>query len=149
MQSNAMMFMSLSKMLKVMDQRCYEVVKEDHLTKNEMIILMFLSNNKNYDTASDIIKVRGLSKAHVAQSIDSLCKKGYLITCVDYKDRRILHLSIDSSADEIVQKINKQRQYCLKMIFEGFSAQQKKDFMQMVKQVVKNTEKLKEEKNGR
>lgn len=136
---------AFQKIFKLMDQRCYNVVKVDGLTKNEAIILMFLSNHQNYDTASSITKVRGISKAHVAQSIDTLCKKGYLQTCCDLHDRRVQHLVIQEAAKPLVEKLNLERKTYLDTIFTGLSEQQKVDLAKIMQLVVKNSENLKEE----
>lgn len=133
--------MALIRAFKTMDQRCYAAVKEDNLTKNEAIILMFLSNNKQYDTASDIIRIRSISKAHVCQSIDHLCKKGYLSTSSDEKDHRIQHLKIESSANKIVEKLNNERSKFLTTLFEGIDDKQKEQFVCIVKSLIHNTEK--------
>lgn len=138
--------MSLQKVFKKMDLRCYNAVKDYDLTKNEAIILMFLSNNQKHDKASDIIKIRGISKAHVCQSVDSLCKKGFLKTTCDKKDRRIQHLIIQESALDIVRKLNHERNSYFETIFYGLNERQKNDFIEMVKQVIKNSNELKEEK---
>lgn len=145
-ENNGNLLISLHKVFKIMDMRCYNAVKNYELTKNEAIILMFLSNNKNYDTAREIIKIRGLSKAHVCTSIDSLCKKGYLATHVDQNDRRIQHLTIQSSAEEIVKILNSERNSYLEAIFDGVNEQDLASFINMMKQIIKNTENLKEEK---
>lgn len=144
--NNGILLMSLSKVFKMIDQYCYNVVKDDHLTKNEAIILMFLSNHPHFDTASDIIRIRGLSKAHVAQSVDSLCQKKYLETCVDQKDHRIQHLHIHSSAYHLIEKLNRERNKHLTVLFEGMSQEEKVLFMKMIGQIVENTKKFKEVK---
>ena len=44
-------------------------VAEAHgLTRNEVDVLLFLANNPGYDTARDIVELRGLTKSHICQS---------------------------------------------------------------------------------
>ncbi len=67
------------------------------LTKNEVDVLLFLANNAPYDTAKDIVELRGLSKSQVCKSVDGLSARGFLSACHDEKDRRCIHLSLTSA----------------------------------------------------
>lgn len=52
----------------------------DHygLTSMEFSILLFLANNPEYDTATEIVTIRHLTKSHVSASVRSLEEKGLL-----------------------------------------------------------------------
>ena len=54
------------------------VCSEYSLTRMEMNILLFLANNPAYDTATDIVEVRHLTKSHVSASVKTLQARGYL-----------------------------------------------------------------------
>ena len=54
------------------------VCSESSLTRMEMNILLFLANNPAYDTATDIVEVRHLTKSHVSASVKTLQARGYL-----------------------------------------------------------------------
>ena len=50
--------------------QCVKPVCEKYgLTRMEFDILMFLSNNPEYNTASDIVRIRLLTKSHVSISL--------------------------------------------------------------------------------
>ena len=48
------------------------------LTYTEFTVLMFLANNPQYDTATQIVKYRHVAKSHVSVSIRSLQERGLL-----------------------------------------------------------------------
>ena len=57
--------------------------------------LLFVKNNApTLDTASDICRIVGISKALVARSVRMLCQKGLLLETRDERDRRQVHLSL-------------------------------------------------------
>lgn len=120
-QETTNLFYTLYRTIKLMDQKCWEQVKEQGFTKNEVIVLMFLSNNAPLDTASDLIRYRGMSKAHACKSIDHLVQQGYLKTMQDQEDRRVQHLLIEPKAEKFIQIINQERNEFLKQLLEGLN----------------------------
>lgn len=73
------------------------------LTPAEIDIITFLINQPpEINTAKDIVIRRGLSKALVSKSVNSLVEKGLLSLTPDEKDRRLVHLKLTSNADEII-----------------------------------------------
>ena len=78
-------------------------VAEAHgLTRNEVDVLLFLANNPGYDTARDIVELRGLTKSHICQSVDGLTRRGWLSGVQDGQDRRRVHLSLLPAAQTAV-----------------------------------------------
>jgi MarR family transcriptional regulator for hemolysin len=76
------------------------VAKPLGFTRNEADILLFLSNNENFNTAMDIVRYRYISKALVSKSIAGLVSKGYLTAQEDPEDRRYVRLFITPQAKE-------------------------------------------------
>lgn len=110
-------------------KRLYEellkpVMKHHSLTKNEVDILLFLHNNPGYDTARDIVDVRGLSKSHVCQSIEVLVKRRYLATRQDEKDRRCIHLILQRESDPAVADALKAQNRLWELLFKRFSPEE-------------------------
>ena len=56
------------------------VCKKYGLTYMEFTVLLFLANNPQYDTATQIIKYRHIAKSHVSISIRSLQERAF--SCV-------------------------------------------------------------------
>ena len=53
------------------------------LTRNEIDVILFLSNHPGLDTARDIVALRSRSKSHVCKSVDRLTRRGFLAGAQD------------------------------------------------------------------
>lgn len=93
------------KLKKMYEMAFYSIIDELKLTQAEVDILLFLNNNKPLDTAKDITEYRYISKSLVSKSVESLLKRGYLSCETDSKDKRIIHLTIEPPAIEIVDRL--------------------------------------------
>ena len=68
-------FQKIDKMYRRFYQ--YELA-EYQFTPNEIAVILFLHNNSpELDTATDIVRCKGISKGLVARSVDSLFAKGW------------------------------------------------------------------------
>ena len=95
------------------------------LTKNEVDVLLFLANNAPYDTAKDIVELRGLSKSQVCKSVDLLSARGFLSACHDEKDRRCIHLSLTSAAESAVSAAQTAQANCLSLLYQNITPAEK------------------------
>lgn len=77
------------------------ICKKWNLTRNELDVMLFLSNNPDYDRAVDIVNHRGLSKSHVSLSITNLESRGLLERIPDPVDRRTVHLKLTEASKPI------------------------------------------------
>ena len=89
------------------------------LTKNEVDVLLFLANNAPYDTAKDIVELRGLSKSQVCKSVDGLS------ACHDEKDRRCIRLSLTSAAGPAVSAAQTAQANCLSLLYQNITPAEK------------------------
>ena len=79
---------------------------EYQFTPNEIAVILFLYNNApDLDTATDIVRCKGISKGLVARSVDSLCREGYLTAVREPADRRIMHLKLSEKSRPITERI--------------------------------------------
>lgn len=108
-----------AKIDKAYRKRCAKAVEEYCLTPNEIVVLLFLSNNPEYDSASDIAHLRSISKGLIARSVEALCEKGYLRTKKDEKDRRLVHLYLTKESEAVVKRLEDCRLEFLKELYEG------------------------------
>lgn len=77
-------------------------------TPNEITVILFLYNNAPaLDTATDIARLKGISKGLVARSVESLCQKGYIEAVRDQSDRRIVHLRLTQNQNQMIDEIQK------------------------------------------
>lgn len=79
------------------------VFKKHGLTFMEFTVLMFLHNNPQYNTASEIVKYRHLTKSHVSLAVQTLKQKNLIDCQYQGKDRRSIHLYVQENALEIIQ----------------------------------------------
>ncbi len=93
----------------------------------ELTILLFLANNPKYDTASQIVSKRHLSKSHVSTSVRTLEEKGLIAKELRNGNHRSEHLLICNASKEIVKKGKKTQKDFLKKISRGISESQKEE----------------------
>ena len=87
------------------------MVKFD-LSAIEVDVLVFLVNNPDLNTASQIVKLRKMSKSHVSKAVRGLLEKGYLKSVSDSRDRKkILLYTTDRARELIAYSMEEQRQF--------------------------------------
>ena len=96
------------------------VGREFGLARVELDILLFLANNPQFDTATDIVERRCISKAHVSQSVKSLEQRGYLERRYVGDNRRTIHLRLLEGAQEAVDAGRQAQTRCFASLLEGF-----------------------------
>ena len=97
------------------------VGRECGLARVELDILLFLANNPQFDTATDIVERRCISKAHVSQSVKSLEQRGYLERRYAGDNRRTIHLHLLEGAQAAVDAGRQAHARCLAALLDGFS----------------------------
>lgn len=94
------------------------------LTKVEVDVLLFLYNNPEYDTARDIVELRGIAKSYVSKAVDLLINKGFLQAETDAKDRRVSHLTIQALALPIVKEARLAQDKLIQTLYQGISQEE-------------------------
>ena len=106
--------------IKTLYSKCVEKVCEQHgITRMELDILLFLANNPLFDTATDIVEVRYLSKSQVSASIKTLEKGGYLEKYYEDDNRKTVHLRICDTASPIIADGQAAQEKFLEVLFRG------------------------------
>jgi len=93
-----------------------------NLTSMELAILLFLANNPQYDTATDIIEKRHLTKSHVSISIRSLEERGFLKKEYRNGNHRTSHLVLLPASKKVVKEGQKTQKQFLSVLARGFDA---------------------------
>lgn len=126
------------------------------LTYMEFTVLMFLSNNPSFDTASDVVRYRHLTKSHVSMSVRSLTDKGLIKGEYHEPNRRTVHLTVLDAADDIVRDGRAAQDEFCRILFTGFSEEETAQLTSFMKRIDKNIsdhakapQKTQERKNGR
>ncbi|MCC8065201.1 MAG: MarR family transcriptional regulator [Clostridiales bacterium] len=99
-------------MKRLFERRSKALLEAYQLRMIELDILLFLSHSQGAPTATDIIKAKHISKAHVSKSIERLHRQGYVTLYEDEGDRRILRIQLLPQADEVVAQADQIRSEC-------------------------------------
>ena len=110
------------------------------LTQMEYDILMFLHNNPDFITATDIVNIRKLTKSHVSMSLKMLEEKGYIKRYYGENNNKIAHIKVLRKAEKILQDGYKVQIDFLNTIFSGFSEEEKHQFKALLNRIYKNVE---------
>ncbi|WP_412185828.1 MarR family winged helix-turn-helix transcriptional regulator [[Ruminococcus] lactaris] len=114
------------------------VCEKYELTYMEFTVLMFLTNNPQYDTATQIVKYHHLAKSHVSISIRSLQERGLILGEHKGGNHRTIHLSVaDKARDIIADGRVVQGKFC-EIVFAGFSKEEIEALHRFTEQVNRN-----------
>lgn len=118
-------FVSFSKTWRQYKSICAIALEDYNLTPNEIEIIYFLAKQKDLNTAKDIFEYLGISKSLVCRSADALVKKGFIITEKDRQDRRVVHMILQPTANDLVRKLRKSTRDFFQKAFEGIDENEK------------------------
>ena len=98
------------------------------LARVELDILLFLANNPQFDTATEIVQWRNISKAHVSQGVKALEQRGYLERWYARDNRRTIHLRLREEAGAAVEAGRAAQHRYRSLLFQGFSEEELEQF---------------------
>ncbi len=125
--------------IKTLYSRCVEQVCEKHkITRMDLDILLFLANNPAFDTATDIIEVRYLSKSQVSSSIKLLEQKGYLKKEYREGNRKTAHLKIQEGAEIIISDGRRAQADFFRIMFWGLGTEELEQMKQCHLHILEN-----------
>lgn len=101
-----------------------DIASELKLTQLEIDILLFLSNNPEYNTARDIVSLRGFAKSNVSTAIEALQKKGYLTVQTDPDNRRIRRLALCEKKQEVYDSLITLQRDSFTRMLKGFTQEE-------------------------
>ena len=102
-----MFISSIWKTSKLYEEYFQSTIEDYGLSKSEKDILLFLRNNPQFRTATDIVKYRSISKSLVSKSVESLIGKGYLTEEQSSQDKRYTYLALTPEATPLVDQLSK------------------------------------------
>lgn len=108
------------------------------LTIMELNILIFFAENPQYDTAAEIVKIRSFTKSHVSISVRALVERGLLASTQRESDRRTIELHLTELALPIVEEARKTHEYMIKVLFTGFTKEEKTQLLNMIARIDDN-----------
>ena len=114
------------------------VAQKYGLSQLEIDILLFLRNNPEYTTARDIVELRGFAKSNVSTAVESLRKKGYLISNADPENRKLRRLSLVPDMGERLREIASCQRQGLSALTSDFTQEEKALMRQYFQRIDRN-----------
>lgn len=115
--------------VKTLYAKCVGVVCERYqISRMELDILLFLANNPRYDTATDIVEIRYLSKSQVSGAIKLLEERGWIDKFYTGDNRKTAHLRIGEGVAAVIADGKKAQEMFFDVMMHGFT-QEEIDYM--------------------
>ena len=125
--------------IKTLYSKCVEKVCSRHqITRMELDILLFLANNPCYDTATDIVEIRYLSKSQVSASIKLLEERGYLRKEYIDGNRKTAHLKICEGASGIIADGKVAQEKFMAITLKGFEPDEVEEIKRCFNHILEN-----------
>ena len=129
---------------KYCDGQFAPLLAEADLTMREVHVLLFLANNPGYDTARDIVELRGLAKSQVSQAVELLVSRGLLRRVADGADRRVVHLALTEAGAALAARCQAIQAACGRQLLEGLKPEESAQFSRLLAKVFARAEQLAE-----
>lgn len=121
---------------------CKPLCQKLKLPQTAFDILMFLANNPEYKTASDIVEVRKIKANLVSVNVDKLVRDGYLRRENVEGDRRKTLLICTDKAQDVIKEGHILQESFMKQLFENTDEQTQKIFFILIEAMEKNLDKI-------
>ncbi len=134
------------KLLSAYSDACKPLCKELDISQTAFDILMFLGNNPEYKTASEIVEIRNIKANLVSVNVEHLVQEGYLIRQPVKGDRRKTNLLCTEKANDIIRQGRLLQQAFSERLFANMDSEIRKDFMAAMDIIEGNLNEILEEK---
>lgn len=118
--------------------RCKSLCRELRMPQTAFDILMFLANNPQYNTAKDIVELRGLKANLVSVNVERLVQEGYLDRRDFPGDRRKTILVCTENARPVIQKGRELQNGFFEEIFRDVDDASRENFHRVMETVERN-----------
>ena len=112
------------------------------LTIRDIMVLLFLANHPEQDTARDVVEYRGLSKSQVSQAVEVLTGRGVLERSPDREDRRVVHLRITEAGEPLAREAQELQAACGARLLETLPEGERVLFLELLTKVLEQVERL-------
>lgn len=130
------------KMSRAYNAKCKPLCQELKLPQTAFDILMFLANNPNYKTASEIVEIRKIKANLVSVNVDKLVQEGYLERKAVQGDRRKSNLICTDKAQPVIKRGQALQASFFEQLFEGASEEAKEAFSEVLEQISKKLDEM-------
>ena len=132
-------------LIETYSERCKPLCREIQMPQTAFDILMFLANNPAYNTARDIVEIRGLKANLVSINIEKLVKEGFLERMPDAKDRRKNVLICTENAKPIIKKGRQLQIGFFGNLFDGIDEESRRQFFGVIEKLRTNLDNIRKE----
>ena len=122
--------------------RCKSLCRELHMPQTAFDILMFLANNPDYNTAKDIVELRGIKANLVSVNVERLVNEGYLDRRDFPGDRRKTVLVCTPRSQPLIQRGERLQEEFFQDIFRDVDEASRENFHRVMEQVDRNLNKI-------
>ena len=117
-----------------------KVCDKYELTQMEYVILMFLHNNPQNNTAAEIVKIRKSTKSHVSTSLKNLENKKLIERKQSEENKKHVEIFLLDKAELIVEEgINAQKQFA-QNVLSGLTEEEKDMCIRVFNKICNNAE---------
>lgn len=124
---------------------CKPLCKELELPQTAFDILMFLGNNPEYKTASEIVEIRHVKANLVSVNVERLVQEGYLIRQPVKGDRRKTDLLCTEKAQQVIAQGRQLQNIFSERLFANMDADTRKAFATAMDIIEENLNEILEE----
>ena len=118
------------------------VAKKYELSKAELEVLLFLSENPDYNTARDIVEYCGLVKSHVSLAVSGLEEKGLLERFYYDGNHRSIHLEISEDAGALVAELTAAKNAYGDALKGGLTEDEAEQFIALCEKITNTVKKI-------
>ena len=121
---------------------CKPLCRQLELPQTAFDILMFLGNNPDYKTASEIVEIRHIKANLVSVNVDRLVREGYLTRRGVEGDRRKTELLCTEKAQPIIARGRQLQNAFSERLFAGMDEEARRAFSEAMHLIEHNRNEL-------
>ena len=121
---------------------CKPLCRQLELPQTAFDILMFLGNNPDYKTASEIVEIRHIKANLVSVNVDRLVREGYLTRRGVEGDRRKTELLCTEKAQPIIARGRQLQNAFSERLFAGMDKEARRAFSEAMHLIEHNLNEL-------
>ena len=121
---------------------CKPLCRQLELPQTAFDILMFLGNNPDYKTASEIVEIRHIKANLVSVNVDRLVREGYLTRRGVERDRRKTELLCTEKAQPIIARGRQLQNAFSERLFAGMDEEARRAFSEAMHLIEHNLNEL-------
>lgn len=130
------------KLLQAYAVVCKPLCQEIRMPQTAFDILMFLANNPGYQTARDIVEVRGIKANLVSVNVEKLVQEGLLERRPSVSDRRKTILVCTEKAQPVIEKGRALQESFYEQLFISIDSDERAVLAQIIKTIAENLDKI-------